>query len=325
MSMFNTIRAVLRKMRIELIKGNISVDMLCGVNVTADATHPGWMRLAKNRWWELETDLFMAAVLADGDVVVDVGANEGILTVLAGKLVGAKGQVHAFEPDKALVGMLEHAVKINELSNVRINQLALTEKDGYEDFICDATSPYAKMGEGNKVPCMTLDTYCQNNNIKNINLLKIDIDGGELKVLRGAESLLKSGNSPMLIVELSNESLRLGYKPMDIVDYLKSLGYVIYGSRMKFAHLVPINDESSFEQLPVRFEKNEVSNIFCLRPEIHISRLMTCIWPPQAPLSYSRHFLSTNPYPNSREFWIQYQAEIEAYFNRSIYRRLKKS
>jgi FkbM family methyltransferase len=126
--------------------------------------------------------------LWEGDWVVDVGANIGLFTVLAGKAVGESGRVFAFEPLEELRKELLVHVALNELKNVVVVPKALGDKntkvtmDGIE---------VKKEGEGT-IECTTLDTWAKEINLERFDFLKMDVEGFERKVLTGGMEALRA-------------------------------------------------------------------------------------------------------------------------------------
>jgi len=290
------------------------VRMLCGATVVADNRLAAWRRVSAFRWYELETDLFLKAFLRRGDNVADVGAHEGVLTVLAAKLVGPSGRVHAFEPSASLRSVVDRVAELNELSNVVTNDCAISDSNGFVHFTSSGAGYAKQCAEGgeHRIRSTTLDSYCDAHGIAGFDLIKVDVDGPELLALKGAERLLESDRAPALVIEVSNETRRLGYAPGDILDHVQSHGYEVFGARMKFPHALPIEKLDDFHRLPVDLEKGEVANIFCLKRDLHFSRLFDRIWPEELlPESYGKHFCSSSsPYESPSEFWSSYQREL---------------
>ena len=75
------------------------------------------------RWYDLETQLLVSDLLGPGDTVIDVGANRGMFTLLASRLVGDAGQVIAFEPNPTCVHILEDELAANNIRNVVVHVL----------------------------------------------------------------------------------------------------------------------------------------------------------------------------------------------------------
>ncbi|MEO8659272.1 MAG: FkbM family methyltransferase [Bryobacteraceae bacterium] len=124
----------------------------------------------------------------------DVGANVGFYTLLFAELVGSTGRVFAFEPLDRNVDRLRQHVKINGYSNVQIFPSALGNFVGEVAF---DPGPGASMGHvaaagSINVPCTTPDTLIAACEAEPPDVIKIDVEGAEVDVLRGARQLLKS-------------------------------------------------------------------------------------------------------------------------------------
>jgi len=135
-----------------------------------------------------------------GAAVLDIGANVGFYTLLASKLTGAAGHVHAFEPLPRNLYYLERHIKLNELANVTVESLAIAATSGEAFF---RTAPHASMGglrqDGNlHVTTASLDDLIASGRIPKPDFIKMDIEGAESDALRGAAKLLASG--PLTIV-----------------------------------------------------------------------------------------------------------------------------
>ena len=72
------------------------------------------------RWYDLEKQLFLKDFLVEGDTVIDIGANRGMFTLCASRLVGGTGKVISFEPNPTSRGKLERDLNTNRISNVRV-------------------------------------------------------------------------------------------------------------------------------------------------------------------------------------------------------------
>ena len=151
--------------------------------------------------------LFYLSYLKEGMICFDVGANIGQVSLIFSRFVGEKGSVHAFEPTSSTFKQLSTNQIFNNRSNLVINNLAVTDKNGDVDFyVYDQQyhgwntlreSPFEWYGihvkpiKTEKVLSTTIDAYCTENNINQIDLLKIDIEGSEYQVLLGCHSMLK--------------------------------------------------------------------------------------------------------------------------------------
>jgi precorrin-6B methylase 2 len=243
-----------------------------GLNVRAKAGTPAWGRLQRFGWYELDTELFLRHAVRPGDVVVDVGVNEGVLAVTAAKL-GA-GAVIGFDPDPAPLAIARQALEQNQLTNVELRQEEVGASPG----------------------------QCLDDLVPVADVIKIDVDGPELEILRGAERLLAS--KPRLVVEISADTDGAG-----VLDLLKQCGYHIYASRMKFPHVLPVDTLDDLVALPVHLEHGDAANLFGTPEPLDRDR----VWPPSLVVpSYRKHFLSEDPYPSPEQFWRAYEHEIGA-------------
>ena len=192
--------------------------------------------------FEKEECRFVTGFLKPGMVFLDIGANIGQYTLLAAHRVGPTGRVYSFEPSGRMYSELQYNVALNNLSdNCFLNQVAVSEKKGsaqlsrYEP----GAEVFGSLGNqhwanrsivgSEEVKTITLDAYVLENHIPKIDLIKIDIEGGELPALRGAERILSQPDAPTIVLEMSDiNTVGFGYKALDIWDYLEGLGYRMY-------------------------------------------------------------------------------------------------
>lgn len=176
---------------------------------------------------------------------VDAGANIGYFTLLMAKIVGEKGTVHAFEPDNANFKLMQKNVKLNNYRNVRMNESAVSDKNGHLTFYLSASNPQdhriiedsAEKRDTYKVPSVTLDSYFQK---KKLDFIKMDIQGAELMALEGGERLLKS-QKPILVLEYWPYGIyQAGRKPQEFFTFLEKNEYHIQQIDQKSGALKPI-------------------------------------------------------------------------------------
>jgi FkbM family methyltransferase len=118
----------------------------------------------------------------------DVGANVGFYTLLLAELVGAGGRVFAFEPVPRNVELLRRHVEMNRCQNVRILPCALGDSDGEAEFDPGPDTSRGRIAAGGplKVPCSRADTLLAAGEVEAPDVIKIDVEGTEADVLRGA-------------------------------------------------------------------------------------------------------------------------------------------
>ena len=172
--------------------------------------------------------------LKEGDIVVDVGANAGMFMVKAALSVGDKGKVIAIEPIEENFELLKRNIEFHNLNNVYIIRKALGSKRGKTTMIKSLLSCTHQL-KGLKNPEFpiqevdvevdTLDNIVKQLNINKIDLLKIDVEGAELEVLKGAKESLKITR---------NIAMELHCKKEEIKSFLEQREFqvIIRGNRL---------------------------------------------------------------------------------------------
>ncbi len=192
----------------------------------------------ERRPFEDDERSFVARFLRSGMTFFDVGAHHGLYTLLASKRVGIPGHVYAFEPVPDVFRKLSMNLRLNSCRNLVAEQIALgccqQEADmhivnGREsgcNSLCLPARDVAPKTSLIKVSVMTLDEYVQRKNIDVIDLIKIDAEGGELDVLRGAERILTGNARPLVLCEVEDRrTAPWGYPAREIIDWLDQRGF----------------------------------------------------------------------------------------------------
>jgi FkbM family methyltransferase len=179
---------------------------------------------------------FLIRYLRPGMTVLDLGAHHGFYTLLSSKCVGPDGRVIAFEPSPREGVRLRTHVRLNKCRNVSIESVALgstngTAKlflvDGQEDW-CNSLRPPAVQASTRvvTVDVISLDHYLSRAELGSIDFIKLDVEGAELEVLKGARTLLHSEKRPVFLAEIYDiRTAAWGYRAHEIVQMLKSCGY----------------------------------------------------------------------------------------------------
>jgi FkbM family methyltransferase len=176
---------------------------------------------------------FVAEQLKTGDVFIDVGANIGLYTLHAAGRVGDSGIVIAFEPVEKTFRLLENNVSLNNFSNIRVENLALSDKEKPIEIFTENTGTNSGMAssylefysDSIRVDAVSLDGYLDRNPPERVDFIKMDIEGGEYPALLGMKKTLQRF-SPMLLVEIDEKVLETTpYYKNDILSFLDDLGY----------------------------------------------------------------------------------------------------
>lgn len=188
--------------------------------------------------YEPELKNCMLDYLHRGSVFVDVGANVGSFTIPAADCVGAMGKVLAIEPSPHIFPYLKSNVLHNGLSNVCLEKAAVSDReDGKVKFY---EAPDEKFGMGSLAPQFNadpirvkskrLDDILEERGIEKVDFMKVDVEGFEAAVFRGAERLLSGSEPPRLAFEFCDwaEARRPNGQIGDAQRVLRSYGYRIW-------------------------------------------------------------------------------------------------
>ena len=143
--------------------------------------------------YELRKQRKVIELVRPGMVCWDVGANVGFYTLLFAELVGPSGKVLAFEPLPRNVDLLRRHVEMNGYRNVRIFPRALADFDGEAGFDPGPSPSMGRITTGGplRVPCACADTLLATGEVEAPDVIKIDVEGGEAAVLRGARRIME--------------------------------------------------------------------------------------------------------------------------------------
>ncbi len=183
---------------------------------------------------------FLDRVVRPGMTFIDIGANEGLYSLFAARRVGRRGRVISVEPSSRERAILDSNIARNRLRNVTVVPHALADKPGFAElqiapkqhgghntlgqFIYEGETAVAR----EQVTVETLDDLGTRLGVARVDVMKIDVEGAELKLLSGGRRLLATCR-PALLIEANNEALkRQGTSTQALVELLVSLGYQIH-------------------------------------------------------------------------------------------------
>ncbi len=214
---------------VDLVTPLLNDGLVCFVN-TKDLI--GWKILFYGEYEE-DTNRILKEYVKPGDVVIEAGANIGSETLILSKLVGNSGMVYGFEPSPYVFDRLKINIQINELQNVKAYDVALGEDDKMITFnifpkgYCNSgmSSKYLETSVTKKIDVkqQTLDTFIAENNINKVSFLKMDIQGAELDLIKGASKTLEKFH-PIIFSEAYDDQIDTKL----LYEILKSLNYTVY-------------------------------------------------------------------------------------------------
>ena len=177
-----------------------------------------------------------AQIVKPGDTVLDIGANIGMVTLWLSTLVGKNGKVHAFEPNPELQKILEETLAHNQVSNVCLHPFAL----GVEQGSLELRIPRVNAGAASlirnrdlincnivEVPVRPLSKIVDEEGIKSIRLIKIDVEGFEAEVFKGGQEVLGAIRPEAILFEL-NERLEKPVYEQPVIKILRDFGYEFF-------------------------------------------------------------------------------------------------
>lgn len=183
---------------------------------------------------------FLNQVLKEGMVFVDAGANTGLYSLFASKMVGSNGLVLAIEPSQREVSRLEKHFLLNSVYNARVKKIALSNRTtqcelliadtGHEGHNTLGDFGYQEtiLKKKEKVLTDTLDNILENESIEKVDVMKMDIEGSEFLALQGARKTITSSR-PIILIELSDRLLKKqNCNSRQVLGFLREFSYVVY-------------------------------------------------------------------------------------------------
>jgi FkbM family methyltransferase len=192
---------------------------------------------------------YLGRLISPGMVVVDGGANYGIYTLAASRLVGPSGRVLSFEPCLESFFVLQKNIELNSLQNVRVFRAALADKEEEHRLYHSGRGPTSfSLGPPEDGPCeseevttRSLKSVLEEEGGEEVGLIKLDVEGAEELALRGAHGFIESCR-PHIIFEVNPPAARrLGLRPSGAWELLDKAGYSFFS----------LADGGDFRRIPV--------------------------------------------------------------------------
>jgi FkbM family methyltransferase len=209
------------------------------------------IRLSNGDWWLFELDFigesillggyenverqFCSHFLLPGMTVLDIGAHHGLFSLLFSRRVGPHGRVLSFEPSAENVARFKLHMKLNRRRNVDIFECALGEEEQFcplytvpTNSVLNSLRPPDTLlpVTSGSVRVRRVDDIMTERQIDRVDFVKLDVEGGELGVLKGAPILLTRRPRPVFLCEILGERTRpWGYSGIEIVSYLRDRSF----------------------------------------------------------------------------------------------------
>ncbi len=225
-------------------------------------------------YYDKKTQLYYKRLVRNGDIVFDIGANMGSMTIPLANHAGPTGRVFSFEPGPVLFKRLETNVMLNPRLKERIEcvQLGLSNQKGslfWREEMSTVNRGNAYLSNdktGTRVDIIELDTFVMKRNIQKLDFMKIDVEGMELEVIQGgANSIARF--LPIILFETEPE---FHEKTAQVFKILSDLSYKFFEIDVSWKALT--NDAYAFNFIPT-FHPNLPSDTLAV-PDKHKSRII---------------------------------------------------
>ncbi|GAB4329469.1 MAG: hypothetical protein OHK0047_16340 [Leptolyngbyaceae cyanobacterium] len=222
----------------------VETDMLLAVEPSFQSIVTSVL-LTHGDWFEQEME-FWRDQIQPGMAVIDVGANVGIYTITAARRVGKTGRVIAVEPFSNCVQCLQETCRVNDLNWVTVCQSAASDRNGTIRLALHDASELNQVittedelasGTYEEVPCFSLDTLIEQENLRQVDFLKIDAEGHELQVLQGSDRLLQRFSPTILYENIAGSQ---GNNTL-VADFLTARDYRLYRYQPFVKQLIPLD------------------------------------------------------------------------------------
>jgi FkbM family methyltransferase len=245
-----------------LIRNRLTVRV-DGFDITASLEHRHYLQaLRRGEIESLMANLF-ANVIRPGMVVLDIGAFVGWYTLLAARQVGDDGKVYAFEPDPRNYELLSENLRLNQFDSRVIRlPMAVSDKAGIQRFYLhggdQSRSSLIPSSGGDKSTTATSIVLDDIRPKLKVDVIKMDIEGGEVNALRGMrETLTSADRTVKLFIECNPGSLQFaGESAQSLLDELRQLEFAMFMIDEVCRGLKPVNST---------VETGKYINLFCVR------------------------------------------------------------
>lgn len=250
-------------------KSRIIVETIHGFKIHVDPVLDNGVERNLYRYgtYEKGTLKIMELFLKKGDVFVDAGANIGLMTVFAALIVGENGKVLSFEANPVTKRLLDENIQLNGATNAISFGFGLGSKPSTATLYSNlsfnrGSASLFKLDDKSEeyiVNIKRLDSVPDANVA--ITMIKIDVEGWELEVLKGCGTILSGLNAPALIVECNSETSRDEGGIQALYNYIKSVNnYRIFKPTRGKGKISKLKEVERADELP------QEDNLFCFLP-----------------------------------------------------------
>lgn len=183
--------------------------------------------------YEKEDEFILFSQLKENAVILDIGANIGWYSLLFSKRL-PQSKIYAFEPIQDTYEHLIKNIALNQISNILPFNLGLSEKEGFSTYyyfpegsVLASEKNLINYPKAKEIICRvdTLDKFMFTKKLDKLDLIKCDVEGAELSVIKGGLNTIRKF-LPILLIELFERwTLQFNYHPNDVIRLLSDIGY----------------------------------------------------------------------------------------------------
>lgn len=181
--------------------------------------------------FEFNNTFIFSNLIKKDSVILDIGANIGLYTLLAAYKLQNTGKIYSFEPSKVAIGELKKNIENNKFSNITTFEVALADTNGEKVFYRCEDDAYNSLNaitmqevvSKEIVNTITLDEFARSNKLEKIDIIKIDAEGMDFDILKGARFILEKFR-PIIFCEINEFYLDESLKE-NFINYLEKHNY----------------------------------------------------------------------------------------------------
>lgn len=214
---------------VKVPEGIVDIVNMYGVKFRLDPSDHVMRQIFLRGVYEKNTIRHVLKNLKKTDTFVDVGTNIGAYTLNISKHLTA-GKVISFEPSPKALSFLEENIELNSFTNITVVKKGLSNKKEtatlyFPSLTTASINKFQDSDQKSEIELTTLDDYCEENGVENIDILKIDIEGHEFKCLEGARRIIEKSKTMMLIMEIDDNCVNVGMEKKELFDYVVAMGF----------------------------------------------------------------------------------------------------
>ena len=221
---YKPLRSIYYRIFCAMVRNRVVQSSIDGINYKLDLGEVIDLGVYLNRY-EPDVTAAIEKLCRPGFTVLDIGANIGAHALRLSMIIGEFGKVYAFEPTNYAYQKLVYNISLNQFKNIIPIQIVLSDKNLLRQSI-HFRSSWPTNGnpveQESIVDFTKLDDWCKRENLEHVDLIKLDVDGNEYSIIKGAESLLTSQH-PLILMEVWGPNFSNELKNPFIL--LKQLGY----------------------------------------------------------------------------------------------------